>query len=72
MPEQLGKILIIFGVVLVVVGLLFLLSAKVKFIGHLPGDIQIKKERFTFYFPIVTCIVISIILTIILNVIFRR
>ncbi len=72
MPQQLGKILIFLGIVLVVLGLVFLLSAKVKLIGHLPGDIQIKKERFTFYFPIVTCIVMSILLTVILNLLFRR
>ena len=72
MPQQLGKILIFFGIVLVVLGLVFLLSAKVKFIGHLPCDIQIKKERFTFYFPIVTCIVMSILLTVIFNLLFRR
>lgn len=72
MPQQLGKILIILGIVLIILGAVFLLSAKVRFIGHLPGDIQIKKERFTFYFPIMTCIVISVLLTVILNFLFRR
>jgi hypothetical protein len=68
---SLGKILIICGVVLVVIGLLLVLGDKIPWIGKLPGDIYIKRERFTFYFPIVTCIIISLILTL-LFALFRK
>ena len=64
-----GKILLIFGGVIIVVGLLLVFSQHIPFLGKLPGDIFIKKDDSSFYFPIVTCIVISIVLTIIINVV---
>jgi hypothetical protein len=70
MPAM-GKILIIAGVVLFVVGLAFTFADKIPFLGRLPGDISIQKERFSFYFPITTCIIISIVLSI-LFAIFRK
>ncbi|NLY42711.1 MAG: DUF2905 domain-containing protein [Clostridiaceae bacterium] len=66
--SSMGKMLIMFGVILIIVGVLFLLGGKIG-IGRLPGDIAIKKGNFSFYFPIVTCIIISIIMTVILNII---
>lgn len=71
MTGPVGKILIVTGLIFIVVGLAFLFADKIPFLGKLPGDIYIKKERFTFYFPIATSIIISIILTIILWL-FRR
>ena len=59
----LGKLLILLGVFIVLVGLLLVIGDKIPWIGKLPGDIVIKKEKFSFYFPITTCIIISIILT---------
>ncbi|MDO8886712.1 DUF2905 domain-containing protein [Candidatus Oleimmundimicrobium sp.] len=67
--ETIGKIILIFAIVLFVIGSLFYLAGRVGFKG-LPGDIFYKKNEFSFYFPIVTCIVISIILTVIINLIF--
>jgi hypothetical protein len=67
MMPAIGKMLIILGVVLIIVGLGFLFGDKIPFIGKLPGDILIKKERFSFYFPITTSIIISIILTILFS-----
>jgi uncharacterized protein HemY len=61
-----GKSLIVIGIVLVVVGLLFALGGKIPWLGHLPGDIYIQRDRFTFYFPITTCVLISIIITLVL------
>src|SRR4029077_1301994 len=61
-----GKTLIYLGLLLVIVGVIFTLAGKVPWFGHLPGDISIQKERFTFYFPITTCIVISIIISLVL------
>jgi len=60
-----GKIFIIIGIVFFVIGLAFLFSDKIPFLGKLPGDIVIKKERFSFYFPVTTSIIISIVLSII-------
>ena len=67
MPEfnQLGRILIFIGFFIVVFGVLFLLGDKIPWFGKLPGDIYIKKKNFTFYFPIVTSILISLILSLI-------
>ena len=59
----LGKLLILVGVLIVVIGLLLVLGEKIPWLGKLPGDIIIKREKFSFYFPITTCIIISIILT---------
>ena len=67
----LGKTLILFGVILVVLGLLFSVGGKIPWWGHLPGDIVIQRERFTFYFPLTTCLLISVILTLVLYL-FRR
>jgi uncharacterized membrane protein HdeD (DUF308 family) len=61
-----AKTLILLGAVLIVSGLLLLVLPKVPFIGKLPGDILIKRENFTFSFPLATSIVISIIVSIIL------
>ncbi|MBL7196467.1 MAG: DUF2905 domain-containing protein [Candidatus Omnitrophica bacterium] len=62
---QIGKILIIMGIFIASVGIVFLLVDKVPFLGKLPGDIHIQKENFSFYFPLTTCILISIIVSLI-------
>jgi len=67
----LGKILILLGVFIILAGLLLLVGEKIPWVGRLPGDIIIKKERFTFYFPLATSIIISIILTL-LFMLFRK
>ena len=58
-----GKILLVSGLVLAGIGLLLILSDKIGWFGRLPGDIIIKRENFTFYFPLATCILISAVLT---------
>ncbi|MEW6326975.1 MAG: DUF2905 domain-containing protein [Thermodesulfobacteriota bacterium] len=68
---QLGKILIVLGLVIAGVGLLFTLGGKIPWIGRLPGDIYIRRKNFTFYFPLATSLIISIILTLIF-MLFRR
>jgi hypothetical protein len=72
MSHSIARILIITGIVLVVIGLVALASPKMKFLGHLPGDVRIEGKRFRFYFPIATSILLSIILTIVLNLLLRR
>ncbi len=71
MMPSMGKMLIILGVVLIVIGLAFTWGPKIPWLGKLPGDISIKKDNFSFYFPITTSIIISIILTILFSI-FRR
>ena len=61
MNNYFAKLLIVVGIIAVIVGVLMLLNIKIPF-GKFPGDIVIKKENFTFAFPIVTCIIASIIL----------
>ncbi|HEX9831366.1 MAG TPA: DUF2905 domain-containing protein [Thermodesulfobacteriota bacterium] len=70
--QPLGKLLIVVGIFLVVMGILIVLAPKIPYIGRLPGDIHIKRDNFVFYFPLVSSIVVSIILTLILNFIFGR
>lgn len=67
-----GKILIIIGVIFILAGLFILAGGKLTFLGHLPGDIHFSKGNTEFFFPIVSCILVSVIGTIILNIFFRR
>ncbi len=67
-----GKILIYIGIIMIVVGGLFMLGGKIPFMGRLPGDIAIQKKNFSFYFPITTSIVISIILSLIMWLLGRK
>ena len=68
----LGKSLIIGGVLLVILGGLVLLSGHIPWLGRLPGDIRIKRDGFSFYFPLTTCIIISVILTLLFRLLGRR
>ena len=61
-----GKLLIFLGIILTAAGILFMFGAKIPWFGKLPGDIYIKKENFTFYFPLATSILLSIALSIII------
>ena len=66
-----GKALIYLGILLVVVGVIFLLGGKIPWLGHLPGDLTIEREGYTFYFPLTTCVLISVIISLVLYF-FRR
>ena len=68
----LGKTLIIIGGIIALIGVILLLAGKIPFWGRLPGDFSIKGKGFSIYFPIVTCLVVSVFLTIIVNLIFRK
>ena len=70
MPE-LGKMLVIFGVAMVLIGLALWSGFGSGWLGRLPGDIRIQRGNSAFYFPIVTCIIISIVLSLIFSF-FRR
>ena len=63
MPAHLGKILVVIGLLVAGVGVLFLFSDKIPWLGRLPGDLTFRRGNFTFYFPIGTCLVISALLS---------
>lgn len=67
-PGQIGKLLVVLGGVLVVVGLLLIAGSKFSFLGlgKLPGDITYRGKNSTFYFPLTTCVVLSVLLTLVL------
>ena len=64
---ELGKLLIVLGLGAILIGLVIMALSKFVSLGHLPGDIFIKGENGSFYFPIVSCIVVSVVLSIIVN-----
>ena len=75
MITNLGKLIILFGVVLILLGGIMLLFGKLPFFGKLPGDIYIQRKNFSFYFPLASSILISIILSLIFilfNIFFRK
>jgi hypothetical protein len=69
--RDMGKFLVILGAAIVLIGLVLWGGFAPKWLGRLPGDIRIERGNSAFYFPIVTCIIISILLTLILSI-FRR
>ncbi len=72
MVEGMAKLLIMSGLALLVIGIVFMGMSKMGGMFRLPGDIYFHKGNFTFYFPVVTCIVLSILLTLFLNLFWRR
>ncbi|MDD4202513.1 MAG: DUF2905 domain-containing protein [Candidatus Omnitrophica bacterium] len=68
---DIGKSLIVIGIVLIATGVVFILFKNMG-MGHLPGDIMIKKENFAFYFPITTCVVISVVLSLVLWIFYKK
>lgn len=72
MFDSLGKLLILFGVVLALLGGLLLLVGKIPLLGRLPGDIVIRRENWSVYFPLTTSIVISVLLTLLFSLFGRR
>ena len=69
--RELGKLLAIFGGVIAIVGIALWSGFGAGWLGRLPGDIRIERGNSAFYFPIVTCIVISLVLTLLMSL-FRR
>ncbi len=66
-----GRVFIIFGAVLVAIGLLFVVGGRIPFLGRLPGDIVFQRDGLTVFFPLATMIVLSVVLTIAVNVVAR-
>jgi hypothetical protein len=72
--RDLGKFILIIGVITTLIGLVMWSGFAPKWLGRLPGDIRMEREHSVFYFPIVTCIILSIVLSLLLSLfsIFRR
>lgn len=70
--SDLGRMLIVVGVVIALIGLLFTLGGRLPWLGRLPGDITIRRGNVTFYFPLVTSLLLSVILTVIVWLVGRR
>lgn len=70
--QELGKTLIIFGAILLVVGLLVTFINRVPFVGKLPGDIYIQRKHFTFYFPLTTSLLLGLLISLIFRIWSRR
>jgi hypothetical protein len=69
--SELGKTLIILGIILAVAGAVLLAAPKIPWLGKLPGDITYQGKGFTFYFPLATCVLLSVVLSLILYL-FRK
>ena len=69
--REIGKFLVILGTIVVIVGAILWSGFAPKWLGRLPGDIRIEREQGGFYFPIVTCIIVSIVLSLLMSI-FRR
>ncbi|TKJ28847.1 hypothetical protein CEE39_09765 [bacterium (candidate division B38) B3_B38] len=66
-----GKVLIFAGIVFIFIGILILWGGKIPLLGKLPGDIHIKRDNFQFYFPLATCLLLSLLITIIIALLRR-
>ncbi|MDG5469623.1 DUF2905 domain-containing protein [Deltaproteobacteria bacterium IMCC39524] len=66
MGKDLGRALIILGLLLLGIGLFLSYGGKLNFLGRLPGDIRVEKENFSFFFPLGTCLLISLLFSLLL------
>ena len=69
---NIGKVLIAFGLLITLAGVVLVLVARVPWIGRLPGDIHVERGNFTFYFPLATSLLLSVVLTLVLYFLGRR
>ena len=70
--NEVGKLLIVFGLLIAGVGVVLVVAGRLPWIGRLPGDIHIQRGNFTFYFPLATSILVSVLLTLMFWLIGRR
>jgi hypothetical protein len=71
-PQTIGRFLVFTGLIIIIFGLILIFASKIPYLGKLPGDVVLRKKNFTLYFPLATCLVLSILLTILLNLILRK
>ena len=70
--SEIGRLLIVFGLLIAVAGVAIVLAGRLPWIGRLPGDIHVQRGHFTFYFPLATSILVSLVLTLIFSLFGRR
>jgi hypothetical protein len=70
--HEIGKLLVVFGVLIAGVGVLLMLAGRVPWLGRLPGDVYVQRGNWTFYFPLATSILVSLILTVLFWLFGRR
>ena len=70
--NDIGKLLILIGVILVILGATLILAGKLPWLGKLPGDIYIQRRNFTFFFPLTTSILLSVVLSLLVYLFSRR
>jgi hypothetical protein len=71
-PATIAKVLIAFGLLIALAGVVLVLVGRVPWIGRLPGDIHIQRGNFTFYFPLATSLLLSVVLTLVFYLVSRR
>ena len=70
--DDIGHTLLFIGIVISVLGFLLLVTGRLPWLGHLPGDISVERGNFRFYAPLATCLLLSLIVTVVLNLVPRR
>jgi hypothetical protein len=70
--DDIGRTLLVVGLLIAVMGVLMLLGGQLPWLGRLPGDISIERGNFRFYAPLATCLLLSLIVTLVLNLVARR
>jgi len=70
--SDIGKLLVVFGLLIAVVGLVLMFAGRIPGVGRLPGDIYIQRGNWTFYFPLATSLILSVVLTVVLWLISPR
>ena len=70
--NDIGRLLLVFGVLIALAGVVLLLVGRVGWLGRLPGDIHIERGNWTFYFPLATSLLLSVVLTLLLWIVGRR
>jgi DUF2905 family protein len=64
-PVSMGWFLVIVGLVITAIGLLWVLAPSMPWLGKLPGDIRVERDGFSFYFPVVTCLLLSVLVSLV-------
>ena len=70
--HDIGRMLVVFGLLIALVGVALVLVGRVPWLGRLPGDIHIQRGNWTFYFPLATSLLLSVVLTLVLWILGRR
>ena len=70
--QELGRVLVVAGVIAVLVGLVLMLAPRIPWLGRLPGDIVVQRGPLTLYAPLMTSLVLSVVVTLLLNLFWRR